>query len=165
MIIIIIYQGKITNWKEVGGDDAEIIPYQRPVGSGSQTAMISLVMKGKKMVEPKAYQVEVDMGGLVDAIAEYDNAKYSLGYSYFYYVNTMYKRDTIKMLSIDGVEPTIETIKNGQYPIYTNGFIVYNKAVKEDSNTIKWVNNVLSKRGSKIIEDAGYVPVSDGNAI
>ena len=157
--------GLVERAREVGGDDAEIIPYQRPVGSGSQTAMISLVMKGKKMVEPKAYQVEVDMGGLVDAIAEYDNAKYSLGYSYFYYVNTMYKRDTIKMLSIDGIEPSIETIKNGKYPIYTNGFIVYNKAAKEDSNTIKWVNNVLSKRGSKIIEDAGYVPVSDGNAI
>ena len=126
--------------------------------------MISLVMKGKKMIEPKSFQIESEMEGLIDAIAEYDNAKYSLGYSYFYYVNTIYKRDTIKMLSIDGIEPSIETIKNGKYPIYTNGFIVYNKAAKEDSNTIKWVNNVLSERGSKIIEDAGYVPVSNGNA-
>ena len=72
----------------------------------------------------------------------------------------MYKRDTIKMLAVDGVKPTIETIKDGTYPIFTNGFIVVRADEKEDGNTMKWVNTVLSSRGSKIIEDAGYVPVN-----
>lgn len=155
-----IYTGEITNWSEVGGEDAEIIAYQRPTGSGSQTAMLSLVMKDKKIMEPKTKQLEAEMGELVDAVAEYDNAKNAIGYSYFYYVNTMYKRDTIKMLAIDGVKPTIETIKDGTYPIFTNGFIVVRADEKEDSNTMKWVNTVLSPRGSKIIENAGYVPVN-----
>lgn len=158
--IVKIYKGDITNWKEVGGDDEKIIPYQRPNGSGSQTAMISLVMKDESLMTAPQMKIEGEMGGLVDAIAEYDNAKAAIGYSYFYYINTMYKRDSIKMLGINGVKPTIETIKDGTYPIYTNGYIVTLKGISDDSPTKKWVDSVLSERGSKIIEDSGYVPIN-----
>ncbi len=153
-----IYTGEITSWAEVGGKDAPIIAYQRPTGSGSQTAMLSLVMKDKKIATPPTEQIRGEMGELIDAVAEYDNAENAIGYSYFYYVNTMYKRDTIKMLAIDGVKPSVDTIKSGAYPIYTNGFIVTRSDA--DENTQKWVNAVLSERGSKIIENAGYVPVN-----
>lgn len=153
-----IYTGEITNWSEVGGNDAPIIAYQRPTGSGSQTAMLSLVMKDRQIATPPTEQVRGEMGELIDAVAEYDNAENAIGYSYFYYVNTMYKRDTIKMLSIDGITPSIETIKDGTYPIFTNGFIV--TRTDADENTLKWVNAVLSERGGKIIEDLGYVPVN-----
>lgn len=153
-----IYTGEITNWNEVGGNDAPIIPYQRPAGSGSQTAMLSLVMKDKQIMTPETIQIQGEMGELIDAVAEYDNGENAIGYSYFYYVNTMYKRDTIKMLSVDGVAPAIKTIKNGEYPIYTNGFIVTRSDA--DENTLKWVEAVLSQRGSKIIENAGYVPMN-----
>ena len=108
---------------------------------------------------PPVNQIRGEMGELIDAIAEYDNAKNAIGYSYFYYVNTMYKRDTIKMLAVDGVTPSIESIKSGAYPIYTNGFIVYRSNEPEDGTVMKWVNAVLSERGSRIIEEAGYVPV------
>lgn len=155
-----IYTGKITNWSQVGGVDADIIPYQRPTGSGSQTAMLSLVMKDKKIMEPPTTQLQMEMGELVDAIADYDNAVDAIGYSYFYYVNTMYKRDTIKMLAVDGVTPSIETIKNGEYPIFTNGFIVLRADEPDDSPASKWVDAVLGKRGSQIIEAKGYVPVN-----
>ena len=149
-----------TNWSQVGGADAPIIPYQRPTGSGSQTAMLSLVMKDKKIMDPPTTQLQMEMGELVDAIADYDNAADAIGYSYFYYVNTMYKRDTIKMLAVDGVAPSIETIKNGEYPIFTNGFIVLRADEPDDSPASKWVDAVLGKRGSSIIEAKGYVPVN-----
>ncbi len=155
-----IYAGNITNWKDVGGADAPIIAYQRPTGSGSQSAMLSLVMKDVPIMTPPQSQVQGEMGELVDAIAQYDNAKDALGYSYFYYVNTMYKRETIKMLSVNGVAPTIETIKDGTYPIFTNGFIVIRGDEEADSPASLWVEAVLSTRGSKIIEDNGYVPVN-----
>ena len=158
--IVKIYKGEITNWKEVGGDDEEIIPYQRPNGSGSQTAMISLVMKDASFMTAPKMQIEGEMGGLVDAIAEYDNAKAAIGYSYFYYINTMYKRDTIKMLSVNGVAPTIENIKSDAYPIHTNGYIVTLKGIAEDSPAQKWVDAVTSSRGSKVITEAGYVPIN-----
>ncbi len=154
-----IYTGEITNWSEVGGTKEDIIAYQRPTGSGSQTAMLSLVMKEKEIMVPPVNQLQGEMGGLIDAIAEYDNAENAIGYSYFYYVNTMYKRDTIKMLAVDGVTPSIESIKSGEYPIYTNGFVVYRSGESEDGTVMKWVNAVLSERGSRIIEEAGYVPV------
>ena len=155
-----IYTGDITNWSEVGGVDAPIIPYQRPTGSGSQTAMLNLVMKDKTIMAPPTKQLQMEMGELVDAIADYDNADTAIGYSYFYYVNTMYKRDTIKMLAVDGVTPSIDTIKSGEYPIYTNGFIVLRADEPSESPASKWVDAVLGERGSRIIEAAGYVPVS-----
>lgn len=153
-----IYTGEITNWSQVGGSDEEIIAYQRPAGSGSQTAMLSLVMKDKEIMTPPIEQVQGNMGELIDAVADYDNAENAIGYSYFYYVNTMYQKETIKMISVDGVMPSIETIKNGEYPIYTNAFLVTRNEVNE--NVEKWVDAVLSDRGSQIIEDAGYVPVN-----
>lgn len=155
-----IYTGEITDWSQVGGVDAPIIPYQRPTGSGSQTAMLSLVMQDKTIMEPPTKQLQMEMGELVDAIADYDNADTAIGYSYFYYVNTMYKRDTIKMLAVDGVAPSIETIKSGEYPIFTNGFIVLRADEPADSPASRWVDAVLGKRGSAIIEAAGYVPVN-----
>ena len=79
-----IYSGKITNWKEVGGEDAEIIPYQRPVNSGSQSGMLQLVMKDTPMMQAPKTELTVGMGDLVDAIAQYDNSRYALGYSYYY---------------------------------------------------------------------------------
>ena len=154
-----IYTGEITNWSEVGGNNEDIIAYQRPTGSGSQTAMLSLVMRGKEIMVPPVNQIRGEMGELIDAIAEYDNAKNAIGYSYFYYVNTMYKRDTIKMLAVDGIAPSIDSIKSGAYPIYTNGFVVYRSDEPGDGAVMKWVNAVLSERGSRIIEEAGYVPV------
>ena len=155
-----IYTGDITDWSQVGGANAPIIPYQRPTGSGSQTAMLKLVMKDKTIMEPPTKQLRMEMGELVDAIADYDNADTAIGYSYFYYVNTMYKRDTVKMLAVDGVMPSVDTIKSGEYPIFTNGFIVLRADEPADSPASKWVDAVLSKRGSRIIEDAGYVPVN-----
>ena len=155
-----IYTGDITDWSQVGGANAPIIPYQRPTGSGSQTAMLKLVMKDKTIMEPPTKQLRMEMGELVDAIADYDNADTAIGYSYFYYVNTMYKRDTVKMLAVDGVMPSVDTIKSGEYPIFTNGFIVLRADEPADSPASKWVEAVLSTRGSRIIEDAGYVPVN-----
>ena len=64
------------------------------------------------------------------------------------------------MIGVNGVKHTIVTIKDGSYPIYTNGYIVTLKGLAEDSPAQKWVDNVVSARGSKIIEDAGYVPIN-----
>ena len=72
----------------------------------------------------------------------------------------MYKRDSVKMIGVNGVKPTIETIKNGTYPIYTNGYVVTLKGIEEASSTKKWVEALISARGSKVIENAGYVPVN-----
>ena len=159
-----IYSGEITNWKEVGGDDEKIIPYQRPVNSGSQTGILSLVMKGKKLMNPVNNVIET-MEGIIKAVANYKDGKGSIGYSYYYYATSMYdltdtnKENSIKLMGVDGVIPSYETIKDDSYPIRTNYYIVLRKDEPEDSTTRKFANDLLSTRGQNVCKEAGYVPV------
>lgn len=154
-----IYSGKITNWSEVGGEDAPIIAYQRPVNSGSQTGMLELVMKGIEIMEAPMEKYIAEMAGLITAIADYDNSKDAIGYSYYYYATTMYSKNNVRLLGVDGVEPNFDTIQNGEYPIRTNYYIVINAAEPEDSDARKLVEAMLSPRGQVIAREAGYVPV------
>ena len=79
-----IYSGEITNWKEVGGNNQKIIPYQRESNSGSQTAMKQLVMKDTPLMDPaEGYRIS-QMSGLIEKIASYENRENSLGYTYYY---------------------------------------------------------------------------------
>lgn len=160
-----IYSGEITNWKEVGGDDEEILPYQRPVNSGSQTGMLSLVMKDKKLMEPLKENLLQTMAQIINYVSSYDNGKNSIGYSYYYYATTMFQTidsevaGNIKLLGIDEVKPNNQTIQDGSYPYNTAYYIVINKADDENSASRKLANEMLSKRGQNVAKEAGYVPV------
>ncbi len=152
-----IYSGEITNWKEVGGNDEEIIAYQRPKNSGSQTGMLDLVMKDKKIKDAPKEDIAMTMSDIIDAVSNYDNKESAIGYSYYYYANTMYLSDEIKLLKVDGVEPNNDTIKNGEYPILTAYYIVNRKNdISSEAESLK--ENMLSTRGQKVAEEAGYVP-------
>lgn len=155
-----IYQRKITNWSEVGGANEKILAFQRPNNSGSQTGMLNLVMKDLEIMEPLTEEFAIEMGDLVDAIADYDNAKNSLGYSYYYYAKTMYTYDNIKFLSINGVVPSYDNIKSGAYPLKTAYNIVINKNEPEDGEVRKLIKDMLSPRGQQVAKEAGYVPVN-----
>lgn len=158
-----IYTGEIKNWKDVGGHDAEIDAYQRPVNSGSQTGMLNLVMNGLELMVPPQEDVYTEMGGIVSAVASVENGKNSIGYSYYYYATTMYDiidSDTagrIDFLAVNGVEPTNESIKNGSYPIRTNYYIVINKNEPDGGAVRNLVNAMLSERGQSAAEAIGYV--------
>lgn len=154
-----IYTDKITNWREVGGDNAKIIAYQRPENSGSQTGMLSLVMKDKKIKEPKTEEYIESMAGIIDAVANYDNSKDSIGYSYYYYATTMYGNENIKFLAVDGVSPNHDTIKDESYPLITAYYIV---TLKDTENVA--VNKVkaamLGSNGQEIARNAGYIEIN-----
>lgn len=152
-----IYSGEITNWKEVGGNDEEITAYQRPKNSGSQTGMLDLVMKDKKIKEAPKEDIAMMMSDIIDAVSNYDNKESAIGYSYYYYANTMYLSDEIKLLKVNGVAPNNDTIKNGEYPILTAYYIVNRKDdMSSEAESLK--ENMLSTRGQKVAEEAGYVP-------
>ena len=160
-----IYSGEITNWKEVGGEDMEIKPFQRPTNSGSQTGMLSLVMKDKKLMDPLKENLVDTMAQIINFVSSYENGKNSIGYSYYYYATTMYEgidkeiARNIKLIGIDGVKPNAKTIQNGSYPYTTAYYIVINKADDENSQSRKLANLMLSKRGQQVAKNAGYVPV------
>ncbi|MDP4087856.1 MAG: substrate-binding domain-containing protein [Bacillota bacterium] len=153
-----IYQGKIKNWKDVGGADKEIVPYQREANSGSQTLMEQLVMKGLKLMDaPK--NVVMDMSGLIDRVANYDNAENALGYSVYYYAKTMYNKDTIKLLGVDGVLPDNKSISSGKYPFTSSYYAVIKKSDAADAPSRKLLKWILSIDGQNLAEKSGYVPL------
>jgi len=154
-----IYSGEITNWSQVGGENVDIVAYQRPVNSGSQTGFLELVMKDLKPMEAPTEKIIAGMGELVDAVATYKNAPDALGYSYYYYVNDMWTNDDVKLLEIDGVFPNNDTIRTGLYPIRTAYYAVIRGDEPEDSNVRKMVDWILSAEGQNTAEEAGYVKI------
>lgn len=162
-----IYAGKITNWKDVGGEDAPIVAYQRPRNSGSQTGIQALVMKDKQLMEPKTENLLETMAQIVNYVSSYDNGRNSIGYSYLYYATTMFETidpevaSNIKLLAINGVKPVAEEIRSGNYPYTTAYYIVMRKSDAEnpDSAAKKLADLMLSERGQKVATEAGYVSV------
>lgn len=152
-----IYTGQIKSWKDVGGENQRIIPFQRPENSGSQSGMLALVMKGQKMMDPTTETLAYTMADIVDVISDYDNGKNAIGYSYYYYANTMYSKDNMKFLAVDGIEPTYDNIKNGLYGIQTAYYAVIRKDEAKDSDARKLLEAMKSERGQEVAKEAGYV--------
>ena len=151
-----IYMGEITNWNQVGGEDLEIKAYQREKNSGSQTAMEQMVMQGKYIQSPIDVKVQVGMGSLVDAVAEYENGPASIGYTYYYYINNLYKNDNIKVIKINEAAPTNDNLISGTYPFSTSYFAVMRGDEPTDSPARKLRDFLLTPEGQNVIAMAGY---------
>ena len=156
-----IYAGKITNWKDVGGDDEEIIPYQRSENSGSQNGLYRYIIEKDEVMEAPSELVIGDMGEIVDAVATYDNAAGAIGYSYYYYVANMHYTDQIKLLAIDGISPSDKTIADGTYPIINQSEVIIRSDEPEDSVCRVIIDWIVSEEGQKLGEENGYVRNGD----
>lgn len=136
-----IYSGQITNWSEVGGNGLPIAAIHRNEGSGSQTALENIM--GDMPIVP---DYTVLMGS-------------PIGFSFRYYVTGMLAEGGVKILKINGIEPTSETIADGSYPVSSGIYAVYRKG-ETNENVYKAVDFMLSPEGQKIVEDSGYIPVN-----
>lgn len=152
-----IYSGEITNWSEVGGNDEEIVPFQRNEGSGSQSMMLRF-MGDVPLVEPDIEKVVGFMGGIIEEVASYKNKTSSIGYSFRYYIEGIIRHPDIKMIAVDGVAPTVENIKDSTYPIIAPVYAV-TYAGNTNPNVKALVDWMLSDEGQYIIEESGYVGV------
>ena len=158
-----IYTGKITNWKEVGGDDLEIVPFQRNAESGSQVLMNKLVMGDLQMMDaPEGYMLS-EMGTLMEAVKSYDNSASAIGYSVYYYAHDMEMADGLKLLKIDGVAPSADTIRSEEYPFRNPYFVVMAADTPENSPTAILYNWILSEEGQKLVDRQGYVSILEVN--
>ncbi|MCR5763897.1 MAG: substrate-binding domain-containing protein [Treponema sp.] len=153
-----IYTGKIKNWKEVGGKNVSIRPFQRDENSGSQTAFVSLMGKNIELIPPETHQVS-GMEGLIDVVSDYQNHSNALGYSFRYYVKNMKKDIGIKILRLNGIEATRENIRNKTYPVTDNFYAITVKG-KESENTRKFISWISSSQGQELIEKVGYVSLA-----
>lgn len=150
-----IYAGRIRRWDEVGGRSEAIVPFQRPENSGSQTVMLARVMQGETMRRPLHEEVAQAMGGLVRRVADYRNAPQSLGYSFRYYTTHMQDAKSVRLLAIDGIEPTAANVRSGAYPYTVDVFMVTtNRSRPGTARLREWL---AGPRGQQLVEEAGYV--------
>lgn len=155
-----VYKGKITNWKELGGEDLPIIAYQRPDNSGSQTLMYKLCVPADEITKAPTELKPGGMGDLVDVVSSYENGKGALGYSVYYYASGMYTSEGSKLIAIDGVFPSDETIANDTYPLVDGYYAIYRSKQTKDSPVFRLVDYLLSERGQKTAKASGYVPLA-----
>ena len=158
-----IYAGQITNWSEVGGRRESIRPFQRAENSGSQSALERL-MDGLPLREPEEEDRISAMDGIIREVASYRNYRNAIGFSFRFYAEEMVQSGDIRLLALDGVEPTRETIRNGSYPIASD-FYAVTAAPAGDETPLAQRNGaaaafldwILSEQGQALIERTGYV--------
>ncbi|GMQ56448.1 phosphate ABC transporter substrate-binding protein [Vallitalea sediminicola] len=144
-----IYKGEITNWKDVGGKDEEIVVVSREDGSGTRGAFEEIVDFEDALTE-KAI-IAKGNGNVQTTVAKNDKA---IGYVSFTYIN-----DTIKPFNIDGIEPTSENVVSGDYSISRPFLLIY----KEENMTKEskaFVDFILSSEGQNIVEEKGGIKVN-----
>lgn len=136
-----IYSGSIRNWSEVGGPKRPINPVTRIAGSGSQSVMDRFMGQlpfGKK-----------DLSTLAGA---------SIGYSFRFYFQGIVDNAGVKMLKVNGVEPSVDSIRSGEYPLISEFYVAYRKN-DTDPAVLSLVDWILSEDGQRLIEASGYVPI------
>lgn len=154
-----IYAGRITNWAQVGGEDLPIVAFQRNPSAGSQVMMEKLVMAGTPMMEAPATMVPQEMGELIQAVRGYDNSANAIGYTVFYYASDMQMAQGLKILKIDGVTPSADTLRSGQYPFLNGYYCCISALAPQDSPERMLFNWLVSDAGQQLLTLEGYVSV------
>ena len=144
-----IYTGEIKNWKEVGGNDAEIVLIGREAGSGTRDGFESITDTEDKC---KYRQELTSTGDVITTVASNPDA---IGYASLASV-----KDTVKALTVGGVTPSEETIKNGTYVVQRPFVIVTKKDTKLSESAQKFFDYITSSAANEIISGAGVVPAN-----
>ncbi|MBB4824726.1 phosphate transport system substrate-binding protein [Sporosarcina luteola] len=149
-----IYSGKLTNWKEVGGNRAKIRAFQRPADSGSQTALEEFMGDVPIMKAPTEEVADL-MSGIITYVADYRNYDGAIGFTFRFYSESMIGNSDIRLLAVDGADPTVETVRSGAYPITRELYAI--TAGSENPNVKAFIDWILSDEGQELVEKTGYV--------
>lgn len=144
-----IYTGEIKNWKDVGGNDAEIVLIGREGGSGTRDGFESITDTEDKC---KYRQELTSTGDVITTVASNPNA---IGYASLASV-----KDSVKALNVDGVKPSEATIKDGSYVVQRPFVLVTKKDAKLSESTQKFFDYITSEAANEIISGAGVVPAN-----
>ena len=142
-----IYDGSVTNWKDVGGNDAPIVVVGREAGSGTRGAFEELL----QLEDACKYSNELDSTGAV--MAKVASTPGSIGY-----VSLDVLDDTVKAVKLDGAEPTEENIKAGKY-FLSRPFVMATKGeISEQSDLVKALFDfIYSDEGSELVKSVGLI--------
>lgn len=156
-----------NNWSELGGSDAGFIPICRNSDSGSHANMQKYFLNGKNIhSDIQRENTSTSMWSVLDDVAVANDEKpgsFALGYSIYYYYQNMLPGLTtrpldneLKLLEINGVYPTDQTIADGSYPLSDNAYVVMRKDTPADSPARKLADYMLTKSGQDCVKQAGY---------
>ena len=154
-----VYHGDIVNWKEVGGPDEEILAFQRPANSGSQT-MMEYFMGDLTLKEPMKYETVDSMIGVLEHVAQYAGDEGALGYSFRYFLEGLNQEPGVKLLMVDGIAPTLENIEDGTYPLIVPLCLITRRD-NDNPYVQKMTEFILSEQGQEIVRRTGYAGVGD----
>lgn len=148
-----IFSGKVTNWKEVGGPDKEILLIHRTAGSGTRATFEKTVLGGDKSLENEALGVTQDSNGAVlSAMKQNDGAVSYVGLAY---MNTAEAKETLKVASLDGVPADKAHITDGSYKFWSWGHM-YTKG--EATGLAKsFIEFVTSEDNKESMESLGFI--------
>jgi phosphate transport system substrate-binding protein len=153
-----IYSGEILNWRELNGYDHYIMAFQRPKNSGSQT-IFEKIMGNINIIEPRMELIPQEMLEIINRVANYRNFPNAIGYSFLHYSTEMVNNDQIKLLAINGIFPSKETIQDGSYPFSENIYAVYIESDDKNENIEPFIDWILSRQGQTIISRTGYITI------
>ena len=145
-----MFTGEITNWSEVGGDDGEIVLIGREAGSGTRDGFESIV----DVKDSCKYAQELTATGAVISAVEANPL--AIGYASLSAVG-----DTVKMVTVGGVECSEETVKDGSYEVQRPFVFVTNKSVTLSEQAQAFFNFATSADAADLIRTAGAVPVNE----
>jgi phosphate transport system substrate-binding protein len=151
-----VYTGEITQWWKLGGSLGEIHTYQRNRNSGSQELMESLVMRGEPMIESPDMILE-SMMGPINALSD---DPLGIGYSVYFYAAFIFPHESVKMIAVDGVQPTSENIADRSYPLTTEVYAVIRGDAPQESAERLLLDWLQTAEGQAAIAQSGYVPIS-----
>ena len=143
-----IYTGEITNWKEVGGEDHPIVLIGREAASGTRDGFESITKTKDKC---KYTQELTSTGDVIQTVSGNENA---IGYASLAAV-----KDSVKVLKVEGVTPSKDTIQNGSYKIQRDFVLVTKKDGKLSDEAQKFFDFATSAQADDLIEKAGAIPV------
>ena len=145
-----IYTGKITNWKDVGGEDSQIVVVSREDGSGTRDAFQEIV--GYTSEELYKESIIGDGSGNIKTTVAGNN--HAIGFISFEYID-----DSVNAVKIDDIAPIAENVKNGEYKLSRPFLLVYKEEnLKENGN--KLIDFILSKEGQNIVEESGLIRIN-----
>jgi ABC-type phosphate transport system substrate-binding protein len=157
-----IYTGEVTNWKEVGGADERISAYQRDQNSGSQELMKGLFMKGTPMTVLAGHAPRLIAQGMGGPYIALTGNEHGIGYSVYYYEHFMAASPNTKLLAVDGVSPSYESIASRAYPYTSDVYVVTPAGLDEGSAALRLRQWLLSAEGQAVVRESGYVPLYPG---
>jgi phosphate transport system substrate-binding protein len=142
-----IYVGDITNWKELGGENKEIVAISRDSSSGTYEFFVEHVLKKEKPM-PECL-LQASSGAVAQTVAK---NKYAIGYIGLGYIN-----NDLKALSVNDVRPSVETVHNNTYPIWRPLYMYTDGEPKGEVK--KFIDFAKGPDGQKIVEEEGFVPL------